>query len=116
VPDQGQERLPTVVFAHSFSAVKDMFLDHCADASASSGLASVVFDNRNFGASDGMAREEIDPWQQVRDYRDAVTFTETLDTTEPDRSGIWDRTTAAGTSWLSERLTAGSNALSRRCR
>jgi len=31
------------------------------DAFAAAGLASVVFDNRNFGASDGEPRQEIDP-------------------------------------------------------
>jgi hypothetical protein len=29
----------------------------------------VVFDHRNFGASDGEPRQEIDPRAQVRDYR-----------------------------------------------
>jgi hypothetical protein len=39
--------------ALGFSAVKAMYLDRIADAFAAAGLASVVFDNRNFGASDG---------------------------------------------------------------
>ena len=32
--------------SHGFSAVKEMYLDHFADAFAAGGLASVVFDNR----------------------------------------------------------------------
>jgi hypothetical protein len=33
-----------------------------------------VWDHRNFGASDGEPRQEIDPWAQVRDYRDAINY------------------------------------------
>lgn len=76
VPDGRQGRVPTIVMAHGFSAVKEMNLDRFAAAFAAGGFASIVFDNRNFGASDGTHRQEIDPWQQVRDYRDAITYAE----------------------------------------
>jgi pimeloyl-ACP methyl ester carboxylesterase len=65
---------PTVVMAHGFSAVKEMYLDRFAEMFADAGLHVLVFDNRNFGASDGQPRYEIDPWQQVRDYRHAITL------------------------------------------
>src|SRR5918997_676201 len=72
-PDGAGEGAPTVVMAHGFSAVKEMYLDRFAEAFAEAGLAALVFDNRNFGASDGEPRQEIDPWAQVRDYRHAIT-------------------------------------------
>ena len=53
VPDGAQGTVPTIVMAHGFSAVKEMYLDRFAEAFAEAGLASIVFDNRNFGASDG---------------------------------------------------------------
>jgi uncharacterized protein len=80
---------PTIIMAHGFSAVKEMYLDKYAEHFARAGLASVVYDNRNFGASDGVPRQEIDPWQQVRDYSDAVTFAQSLDQTDPERIGVW---------------------------
>jgi fermentation-respiration switch protein FrsA (DUF1100 family) len=82
-------RHPTIVMAHGFSAVKEMYLDKYAEAFANVGLASVVFDNRNFGASDGEPRQEIDPWMQIRDYSDAITFAQGLDQTDMGRIGIW---------------------------
>lgn len=88
-PDSGTAKHPTIVMAHGFSAVKEMYLDKFAEHFAEEGLASLVFDNRNFGASDGKVRQEIDPWQQVRDYRDAITFAETLASTDVDRIGVW---------------------------
>jgi uncharacterized protein len=85
----GPGKFPTIILAHGFSAVKEMYLDRYAEAFAKSGLASVVYDNRNFGASDGEPRQEIDPWLQVRDYSDAITFAQTLEQTDPARIGVW---------------------------
>jgi fermentation-respiration switch protein FrsA (DUF1100 family) len=96
LPDHRTGRVPTVVMAHGFSAVKEMSLDRFAEAFAVAGLASLVFDNRNFGASDGEPRQEIDPWRQVRDYRDAITFAETLQETDADRIGIWGSSYSGG--------------------
>src|SRR5512147_1184299 len=96
VPDGRRGKVPTIVMAHGFSAVKEMYLDDFAEAFAAAGLASVVFDNRNFGASDGAPRHEIDPWQQVRDYRDAITYAETLEETDPERIGTWGPSYSGG--------------------
>ena len=96
LPDNRSGKVPTIVMAHGFSAVKEMYLDRFAEAFANAGLGSIVFDNRNFGASDGQPRQEIDPWQQVRDYRDAITFAETLEATDPERIGIWGSSYSGG--------------------
>ena len=96
VPDGRQGKAPAIVMAHGFSAVKEMYLDRFAEAFAAAGLACVVFDNRNFGASDGEPRQEIDPWQQVRDYRDAITYAETLEETDPARIGVWGSSYSGG--------------------
>ncbi|GAA4539282.1 alpha/beta hydrolase [Pseudonocardia xishanensis] len=80
---------PTIVATHGFSAVKEMYLDVYAEAFAAAGLNAVVYDHRNFGASDGEPRQEIDPVAQVRDYRHAITFASTLAETDPQRIGVW---------------------------
>ena len=87
-PD-GPGKHPTIILAHGFSAVKEMYLDSYAEAFAKEGFASVVYDNRNFGASDGEPRQEIDPWLQIRDYSDAITFALSLEQTDAARIGIW---------------------------
>jgi hypothetical protein len=66
-----------------------MYLDRFAEVSAEAGIGAVVFDNRNFGASDGEPRQEIDPWQQIRDYRDAITWASGLAEVDAERIGIW---------------------------
>jgi fermentation-respiration switch protein FrsA (DUF1100 family) len=89
-------RRPTVVMAHGFSAVKEMYLDAFAEVFAAAGLNALVFDNRNFGASDGEPRQEIDPWQQVRDYRHAITYAATLDDVDSTRIGVWGSSYSGG--------------------
>ncbi len=96
LPEKRTGKVPTIVMAHGFSAVKEMYLDRFADAFAAAGLGALVFDNRNFGASDGEPRQEIDPWQQVSDYRDAITCAETLPETDPARIGIWGSSYSGG--------------------
>ncbi len=79
----------TVVMAHGFSATKEMHLDDFADYFSGQGLNVLVYDNRCLGDSDGSPRGEIDPWQQIRDYRDAITFVSTLEEVDAERIGIW---------------------------
>ncbi len=88
-PDEGTGPFPTIIMAHGISCVKEMYLDDFARVFAEAGLASVVFDNRCFGASDGEPRCELDPWAQVRDYRHACTFAESLEVVDNDRIGFW---------------------------
>ncbi|MCU1503785.1 MAG: peptidase [Ilumatobacteraceae bacterium] len=95
-PDGVDEALPVVVMAHGFSAVKEMYLDAYAQRFLSSGLAVLVYDNRNFGSSDGEPRQEIDPWAQVRDYRHAITYVSQLAGIRADRIGIWGSSYSGG--------------------
>src|SRR5438128_11585471 len=95
-PDAGSAPFPTVVMAHGFSAVKEMYLDRFAEAFAEVGLAALVFDNRGFGASEGQPRYEIDPWLQVHDYRDAITYASTRPEVDGTRIGIWGSSYSGG--------------------
>ena len=95
-PDSGKGPFPTIVMAHGFSAVKEMYLDSFAEVFAQAGLAALVFDNRNFGASDGEPRQEIDPWTQVRDYRHAITYASTRTDVDRNRIGVWGSSYSGG--------------------
>lgn len=96
LPDHTSGSVPTIIMAHGFSAVKEMYLDAFAEVFAQAGFGALVFDNRNFGTSDGQPRQEIDPWQQVRDYRDAITYAGTLPTVDAGRIGIWGSSYSGG--------------------
>lgn len=96
VPDGVRARVPTVVMAHGFSATRDLFLDRYAELFAEAGIATLLYDHRNFGASDGLPRQEIDPWQQIRGYRDAITFAQTLPETDASRIGVFGSSYSGG--------------------
>lgn len=96
LPEHSGGRVPGVVMAHGFTAVKEMYLDRYAEVFAAAGLGVLAFDHRNFGASDGEPRGEIDPWAQVRDYRHAISFARTLPEIDPRRIGIWGTSYSGG--------------------
>jgi fermentation-respiration switch protein FrsA (DUF1100 family) len=78
VPDGANKPAPTIVMAHGFTCLKEMFLDKYAEIFVKDGLAVLIYDNRNFGDSDGEPRLEVDPMAQVRDYQDAISFAQLL--------------------------------------
>jgi fermentation-respiration switch protein FrsA (DUF1100 family) len=89
-------RVPAVVMAHGFSAVKEMRLDRFADAFAAAGLASVVFDYRGLGTSDGEPRQDLDPYAQLRDYRNAISWARRRPELDPERIGVWGSSYSGG--------------------
>jgi len=98
VPERGSADapVPAIVMAHGFSAVKEMRLDRFAEAFAAAGLASVVFDYRGLGASDGEPRQDLDPYAQLRDYRNAISFARRRPEIDPARIGVWGSSYSGG--------------------
>lgn len=96
LPTDAGGRHPAIVMAHGFTAVKEQYLDRYADVFARNGFAVLVYDNRNFGASEGLPRQEADPQLQVRDYRDAITYVSSLDAVDAARIGVWGSSYSGG--------------------
>lgn len=89
--------------AHGFSAIKEMHLDDYAEVFCDAGLACVVYDNRGFGASSaamGRPRQEIDPWEQIRDYQHAITYAQLRVEVDADRTGVWGSSYSAAHSYV----------------
>ena len=77
---------------HGFSAIKEMRLDAYAEVFCDAGLACLVYDNRGLGTSGtapGRPRQEIDPWEQVRDYQHAITAAQARPDVDAARIGVW---------------------------
>lgn len=87
---------PVVIMAHGTSATVHMVADEYAEVFCRNGLAVLLYDHRNFGASDGEPRQEINPWVQCRGYRDAIDFVQTLDGIDHDRIGLWGDSYSGG--------------------
>src|SRR4030088_2097541 len=102
-PDKSEGEVPCVVMAHGFSAIKEMHLDEYAEVFSKAGLACVVYDNRGFGApapAPGKPRQEIDPWEQIRDYQHAITYAQGLPEVDANRIGVWGSSYSAGNSYV----------------
>jgi len=95
-PRGAHEPWPVVVVSHGFGAVKEMYLDAIAVQLADAGLGCLVYDHRGFGESGGEPRQEIDPFQQVADARDAITRAQALEGVDPARLGVWGSSYSGG--------------------
>ena len=80
---------PVVIMTHGTTATITMAVDHYAEVFCSAGLAVLLYDHRNFGASGGEPRQEINPWIQARGYRDAVNYLLTRSDVRTDRIAAW---------------------------
>jgi uncharacterized protein len=64
----------------------DLFAEHFTKSIP---INALVYDNRCFGASDGMPRFEIIPSLQISDIQDAITFAQSLPEVDPEKIAIW---------------------------
>jgi fermentation-respiration switch protein FrsA (DUF1100 family) len=95
VPENTNGPRPAVTMAHGYAAVKDG-LEPFARAFAEAGFVVLVHDHRNFGASDGAERGDVDPWQQIADWRRAISFLENQPEIDSAHIGIWGTSYAGG--------------------
>jgi len=86
---------PVIVMTHGFSGVLAS-LTHYAEHFEQAGFIVLLYDHRGFGASEGEPRQHIDPYQQVADFRDAITFAQGIPGVDPARVGIWGSSYAGG--------------------
>src|SRR5271169_6542835 len=72
LPTKRAGPLPAISLAHGYAGVKEHGLERFARAFAEAGFVTLVHDHRNFGASEGTTRHDIDPWRQIADWRRAM--------------------------------------------
>jgi uncharacterized protein len=60
-PATVRKRYPAISMAHGYGGVKELGLRRFAQAFTEAGFVVLAHDHRNFGASDGAIRHDIDP-------------------------------------------------------
>jgi uncharacterized protein len=95
-PKPGSRSCAAVSMAHGYAGVKEHGLERFARAFAEAGFVVLVHDHRNFGASDGAIRNDIDPWRQIADWRRAISYLELRPEVDPRRIGVWGTSYAGG--------------------
>ena len=87
---------PAITMAHGFAGTKEHGLERFARAFAAAGFVVLVHDHRNFGTSGGDLRGDVDPWQQIADWRRAISYLEARPEVDPSRIGLWGTSYAGG--------------------
>ncbi|MFD8000067.1 alpha/beta hydrolase [Streptomyces mirabilis] len=87
---------PAITMAHGYAGVRDHGLEPFARAFAEAGFVVLLHDHRNFGASDGLPRQDIDPWRQIADWRRAISYLESRPEVDAGRIGLWGTSYAGG--------------------
>ena len=86
---EGSGPFPVVVMAGGWCYVKELRQPQYAQEFVDRGFAALIFDYRCMGASDGHPRQHIDPWAQIEDYQNAISWVETQRELDSERIGAW---------------------------
>ena len=87
---------PLIILTHGLSGIIDLDLEAYAAHFLAGGFACLAYDHRNWGRSAGWPRGESDPWRQVNDMREAISFVRTLPEVDAERIGLWGTSYAGG--------------------
>lgn len=91
-----RQAVPLVLMAHGFGGTRDMHLEPYAQRFNAAGLATLIFDYRSFGASDGLPRNRLDPQDEIADWHAALAYVRTLPNVDTTRIALWGTSFAGG--------------------
>jgi uncharacterized protein len=93
---ESTKRLPAITMAHGYGGTREHNVEQFARKFAESGFVVLLHDHRGFGFSGGEPRQDIDPWQQIKDWRRAISYLETRSEVDASRIGLWGSSYAGG--------------------
>lgn len=102
---------PIVVMAHGFTATRSESLTGFARKFAAAGIATLAFDYRGFGDSDGAERQVLDIKRQLEDVAAAIGFAGGLPGIDPQRIALWGSSFGGGMTFeTAAKMTANGKA------
>jgi dienelactone hydrolase len=87
-PPEGRGPFPTIVLQSGLGGPADSLFP-MAQPFVGAGLATLIYDHRYTGSSDGEPRQLFDPWQQTRDLRHVITWLGFQPEVDKTRIGLW---------------------------
>lgn len=85
---QGSEKKPAIILCHGFCGIKDILLPQFAEAFTHAGFATVTFDYRGFGDSEG-ERGRLVPALQIADIISVINWAQDRAEIDSQRIGLW---------------------------
>jgi len=80
---------PCVVMGGGWCYVKELIQPEYAGFFTDAGFAALTFDYRHLGESEGDPRQHINPWSQIDDLINSITYVCERDDVDSDRIGVW---------------------------
>ena len=96
IPEGPTGPFPAITMAHGYGGTKYHGIAPMAEAFAKAGFVVMLHDHRGFGDSGGAPRQDINPWQQITDWRNAVSYLQDRPEVDEDRIGLWGTSFAGG--------------------
>ncbi|KAI1026985.1 hypothetical protein LB504_008049 [Fusarium proliferatum] len=92
----GDGKHPCIIMANGLAGLKEQLCPNFAQRFQAAGYGVLLFDHRNWGASDGLPRNETNPIQTARDYSDAFDYVALLDEVDTPRIVYWGTSICGG--------------------
>ena len=89
-------QLPAITMAHGYGGTKYHGIEPMAETFAEAGFVVLLHDHRGFGDSEGEPRHDINPWQQITDWRRAISYLQDRPEVDENRVGLWGTSFAGG--------------------
>lgn len=86
---------PAIVLGHGFGIRKESLVVEAEHLTAA-GFVTMAIDYRTFGESGGEPRGSLFPFNEVEDFRNAITYLQRRDDVHPSRVGIWGASFGGG--------------------
>lgn len=94
--ENARKQAPIVIFAHGIGLVKEQYLENWFRYFLQAGYHVLTYDNRSFGESEGLPRDNFNWILQAEDFIDAVSYTRSLPEVDEDKVFGWGVAHAGG--------------------
>ncbi|EAB7041621.1 TPA: alpha/beta hydrolase [Escherichia coli] len=85
---EGNQKPPLIILCHGFCGIRNVLLPSFANAFTEAGFATITFDYRGFGESEG-ERGRLVPAMQTEDIISVISWAEQQTDIDNQRIGLW---------------------------
>jgi pimeloyl-ACP methyl ester carboxylesterase len=96
VTDPEARNLPAILMMHGWGGIQDALTTPFYQAFLDAGFAVMTFDYATWGDSQGLPRNQINPWQRVRDADAALSHLKSRIQVDPRKIVLWGTSFGGG--------------------
>ncbi|KAL7914006.1 Alpha/Beta hydrolase protein [Trichoderma velutinum] len=85
----GVSKAPAVIIITGLTFLKEHGTDNASETFLKAGFATLQYDHRHWGSSDGLPRQHVNLFQQAEDLSDAISYMAGRSDIDADRIAIW---------------------------